>query len=57
MGSALKYYLFDFWNLLDMLTTLANYVLFALKLTIYFDDSGDNFKINTVPLSLLLFMQ
>lgn len=48
MGSAVKYYLFDFWNLLDMVLTLANYALFALKLTIYFDGSGDDFKIDTV---------
>eukprot|EP00656_Telonema_subtile_P044564 TRINITY_DN5081_c0_g1_i10.p1 TRINITY_DN5081_c0_g1~~TRINITY_DN5081_c0_g1_i10.p1 ORF type:complete len:295 (-),score=74.64 TRINITY_DN5081_c0_g1_i10:105-989(-) len=48
MGSALRYYLFDFWNLLDFVTVLANYAMFGLKMAIYFDSSRDGFNIDTV---------
>eukprot|EP00658_Telonema_sp_P-2_P078104 TRINITY_DN7233_c0_g1_i1.p1 TRINITY_DN7233_c0_g1~~TRINITY_DN7233_c0_g1_i1.p1 ORF type:complete len:357 (+),score=94.52 TRINITY_DN7233_c0_g1_i1:213-1283(+) len=48
MGSALRFYLFDFWNLLDLVTGLANYAMFGLKMAIYLDSSAKDFKIDQV---------
>ena len=46
MGSAIRYYLLNFWNLLDLVTALANYAMFGMKMAIYFDTSAGNFEID-----------